>query len=73
PYTVAVPDDARGIRSELNVNAYPAYVVVDPEGRTALYGSSKVDEVREFLEKVANPGGEEGQSRFIQNASPMKR
>lgn len=73
PYTMAVPSDPRGITAALNVNAYPAYVVIDPEGRTALFGSSKVDGVRAFLETVANPGGEEGHSMPSQNASPMKR
>lgn len=73
PYTMAVPSDPRGIINELNVNAYPAYVVIDPEGHTALYGSSKIDVVRTFLETANGlSGGEEG-AVPAQNASPMKR
>lgn len=63
PYAMAVPDRPAEIKSEFNVNSYPTYIVIDPDGRTALFAAGDLGAVRKLLESEGDPD---------QNASPIK-
>lgn len=52
PYHLVIPTDPSGIRNELNVRAYPTYILLNPQGEVALFAGSDIDKVRGYMESV---------------------
>lgn len=63
PYAMVVPDRPGDIKSEFNVSSYPTYIVIGPDGRTALFAGSDLSAVRNLLET---------RQETDQKASPIK-
>lgn len=56
PYAAVVPNNPGEVKRAFNVRAYPAYILIDPDGQVALFAASDIGAVRSFLEKKIKLG-----------------